>query len=231
MNRKVLACTLIVVAAVVVIVTTAVLRAGGDDARPAAEQPVAPALTSSTLTEAEVRSALGDNAFVTSSRFSRLSKDPVKVDPATCIGVSMILANDLLSGFDWLALRGAVGSSPQGQSSHYVAQGIAALDTPEAARDFLKKAAQTWQKCNGKSYSADASGTVGHWVMKTFEQTESTLTAGVAQENSRYLCQRVLSVHTKYIIDVAACGYDIVDQAQVVVNRITGKLVDNLENP
>lgn len=231
MNRKLLTCLLIAAAAVAIIVTTAVLRAGRGGAKQSSDEPLAPALTSSTLTEAEVRSAIGDNAFVTSSRFSRLSKDPVRVNPSTCLGISMIMPPDGLAGTDWVALRGAVGSSPQGDRSHYVAQGMVAFSTTDAARKYLKTATQSWQKCNGQSYTVDASGTVGHWVMKSLKQTDTTLTAGIAQENSKYLCQHVLTNQTQYIIDVVACGYDTVDQAQIVANRITSKLSSNLANP
>lgn len=231
MNRKLLTCALIAVAAVAIIVTTVVLRAGNSRAKPSTEQPLAPALTVSTLTEAEIRSAVGDNSFVTSSRFSRLSKDPVRVNPATCIGISMIVPPDSLTGIDWVALRGAVGSSPQGERTHYVAQGMVALGTEDKAKTYLRTATQSWQKCNGQSYTVDASGTVGHWLMKSMKQTDTTLTAAISQENSRYTCQHVLTYQTQYVVDVVACGYDTVDQAQVVANRITSKLSSNLANP
>jgi hypothetical protein len=229
-NRKILVCSLIIIAAVAITATTAAIRGvSHEESRDETEQPQAQGVTRSTLSETEIRSALGDNAILTTSRFGRLTKAPATVDPLFCEGVSSIMPPGLLGSVEWVAIRGVTGTSPSGQHFHYVAQGLMGLATSAAAREYLEKSRQSWRGCNGHTYSTDSSGKISHWYMKSFNESDTTMTAAISlPENSRYLCQHVLTTQTKYVIDVEACGYDILDQGRAIANRIADKLQKNL---
>lgn len=226
--RKLLVCVLIVIGTVTAIATATVLRAGNEEEHPA-DQALAPGVTTSTLSEKEMKSALGDDAFTVTSQFGRLTETPAKVDPAVCDGISGIVSPSTFAGVDWAAIRGSMGTSPQGQQFHFGSQAIIALTTPDGARRYLENSAQSWQQCNGHPYSNDSGGTIGHWFMKSFNRTGDTLTATVSQENSRYMCQRVQTIETKYVIDTEACGYDITNQGQALADRVLDNLKENIK--
>src|ERR1700744_481387 len=150
--RKLLVCALIVIAAVATIATAAVLRAGNEKEQ-LADQALAVGVTTSTLSEKEMKSALGDDAFTVTSQFGRLTATPAKVDPAVCDGISGIVSPSTFKGVDWAAMRGSMGTSPRGQQFHFGSQGLIALTTPEVARRYLENSAQSWQQCNGHPYA------------------------------------------------------------------------------
>src|ERR1700749_4529266 len=119
MKRKALVCSLIAVAAVAIIATAGGVRATArTEPNHPAERALAPGLTSDTLTEAEIRSAVGDDAVATTSYFGRLAKAPSKVDPTACEDIAGVVPFSSFIGVEWLATRGTLAASPQSQHSH-----------------------------------------------------------------------------------------------------------------
>ncbi|OBK21275.1 hypothetical protein A5634_10405 [Mycobacterium asiaticum] len=232
MNRKVLVCALITIAAVVVIVVTAIVKSGGDSGGTKAEHgtPLAPGITNSLLSEAELRSAVGDTALVTTNFTGRMGEKPAEVDPAVCEGASTIAAPGSYIGVNWLATRVISASSPKGQGMHYAAEGLTALDTPEAVRRYMDKVAQAWQDCLRQTYSTTyADGSKGTWKMSGINQSDTALTAKSSPVDSKYTCQHALRAEAQYIIDVLVCGNDVAYQAQTAADRLVAKLKKNMQ--
>lgn len=232
MSRKALICLLIGVTAVAVIVGTAVVRGGDSPPARVAEHatPLAPGITNSLLNETEMRTIVGDNAFVITSFTGRLGETPANVDPAVCEGVSTIAAPGTFLGVDWQAARVMTGTSPKGQAMHYAAEGLIALSSPDAVRAYLNKIAQAWQSCDRQQYTISYSdGSKANWAMSPFVQSDTTLVVRAAPVDSKWACQHMLKAESQYVVDALVCGYDISDQARTAATQIADKLRKNMQ--
>jgi serine/threonine kinase PknH len=219
-------CTAIVLLAIAVIGTTAITAAGrGKAPPPPPPEPVAQGISSSLVRQEDLNSIFGVDGFEYVGFFGSFSEDTNStVTPPECSTVRESASEAPFSDIDWQVLRIIDWKTPDPKTYRFVRAMIVALPTSDDAKRSLRATAADWRKCNEKVYSVDTQGEVRRWYMKDLIETPESMTAVVAQEGSRYVCQHVRNADGKFVIGVNACGYDIADQGHMIASRIVENL-------
>ncbi|OBG98557.1 hypothetical protein A5697_15535 [Mycobacterium sp. E3251] len=200
--------------------------------------PAPVSLESVLLSDAEINSITGtSNMAKTPDNQGKTFKDvskAVDVSPRWCMGV-LYPGADLTyedSGekqLDWAALEDSGGWVRAGEGNHhFVDQAVAAFSTRDQALDFVRRSANEWAACDGKTVTATYldNGRAYTWVVENLTGHAPQITQMYRQQGNvaSYACQRVLQAASAYVIDVKVCGDHITDQGSVIAAKMAVKV-------
>jgi len=141
-----------------------------------------------------------------------------------CLGIWQIGETAIYGPSGFTGLRGQVLRSPDTEVwNFFVIQAVASYASVAAARKFFADSADRWDKCSNHRVNMIS---VGQRQSTTFlfgalNKTDTELTIPVNSTGvGGRACQRALAVDNNVIIDVAACGLTIGDQASSLVSKI-----------
>ena len=92
----------------------------------------------------------------------------------------------------------------------------------------MAKAAGQWKSCTGKTATVTyADHRKYTWTINSPSGDAPKILLTYTQvSDPGYTCQRALSAVSNYVVDVKACGYNITDQANRIVDEITADVKD-----
>lgn len=150
-------------------------------------------------------------------------------DPARCVGAvfsGMAGSYDGSDYRDFYEVRDQ-DASPGGWQ-HWVDQGVAAFESPEAARAFVAAQVTQWRQCAGErfSYAFPRPGDGGQpWVIgDTVDSGCVTTIANVLDGDEHDDDIRVLAAKSNVVVDLQFTGLDLTDEPATVVTRILDRI-------
>jgi hypothetical protein len=143
-----------------------------------------------------------------------------------CLGIWEIGENAIYGPSGFTAIRGQVLRDPDSnQWNSLVVQAVVSYPTADAAKKFFADSADRWSKCSNHHVNMTYTGHA--LISLTFgalTKTDTELTIPVTSSGGGQPCQRALTVDDNLIIDVAACGPSITDQATSIVSKIRARI-------
>jgi hypothetical protein len=133
-------------------------------------------------------------------------------------------------GLAWKTLQRPGGLPRAGESKNqFVDQDVAVfpLNTDQPFT-LVAKAAGQWKGCTGKTATVTyADHRKYTWTINSPSgEAPKILQTYTQVGDPGYTCQRALSTVSNYVVDVKACGYNITDQANRIVDQIAADVKD-----
>jgi PknH-like extracellular domain len=192
---------------------------------PPAPVPV-PTLDGLLLSAGDIDTVMGTHGIVAHPAFTTLAQHSNLLPNKNCLGIWQIGESAIYNGSSLTAFRGQDLRQPDTDTwDALVVQAVVSYPAADAARAFFSESADRWSKCTNHHVNMTVNDQpqpklfFGN-LTKTDTQLSMPVTSG---ENDRS-CQRVLSVVSNIIVDVAACNHDATDQAATIAQKIKDRV-------
>lgn len=231
------AATVIVVALIGVLV---VLTGSAKDAGTAPGTTSTPRPSMSTATPAPIvpveslPGLLLDAGSVSTIMGSSLAVDPAATSTRLytdttnrpeCGGVWANANRDVYEGSGWVSVQNQSLHEPVSDFRHSVFQSVISFSSAEAAANFVAKEAKRWTQCAGGTIiTTNPSRTPQIWRIASVRQRDGMLTAlSMQQRAGGWRCQHALTASNNVVIDVEACGPNLIDQGAAIAGDIANR--------
>ena len=106
-----------------------------------------------------------------------------------------------------------------------VVQAVVSYPAADAARAFFSESADRWSKCTNHHVNMTVNDQPQRKLFfGNLTKTDTELSMPVTRGQNERSCQRVLSVVSNIILDVAACNHDATDQAASIAQKIKDRV-------
>lgn len=187
------------------------------------QKPLPPSALDELLPSIGDVSAVMDAPMTPHKSFSTTSDHRDLLPNLNCLGIWQIGENAIYGPSNFTAIRGQVLRAPDSDTwNSLVIQAVASYISADAARKFFTDSANRWSNCTSHRVRMNVVGgaqTTFMFGALTKTDTELTIPVNSTGVGGR-ACQRALAVDNNVIIDVAACGLTIGDQAKSLVSKI-----------
>ncbi|WIM88564.1 sensor domain-containing protein [Candidatus Mycobacterium wuenschmannii] len=200
-------------------------------------KPAANPLDAMLLNDTEINAVMGASDMKTVERGNQAMKQSSTIDvsAADCMGalypgLTSTYQDSGELGLAWRTLQKPGGLPRAGESKNqFVDQDVAIFPAnSDQPFNFVAKAADQWKACSGKTATVTYTDRRKYtWTINspTGEAPKVLLTYTKVGDPG-YTCQRALSTVSNYVVDVKACGFEITDQANRIVDQIVGAVKD-----
>jgi PknH-like extracellular domain len=198
---------------------------GATTTHPSTSKPVPPAALDELLPTVGDINAVMNATMTPHQSFSTTSDHSELLPNLNCLGIWQIGEKAIYGPSGFTAMRGQVLRDPDTNNwNSLVIQAVVSYPSADAARKFFAESADRWSGCSNHEVNMSSVG-----------QPQTALTFGGLTKTSTDLtmpvnsipgrsCQRGLSVDNNLIIDVAACGQTISNQASSIVSKIKTRI-------
>ncbi|WP_262491073.1 sensor domain-containing protein [Mycobacterium simiae] len=146
-------------------------------------------------------------------------------DRPQCGGVWANANKTVYAGSGWDAVQTQYLSEPT-NPQHEIFQSVVSFPTAAKAADFVAKEAKSWPLCNGKAITTTTRDYPPQiWWVSTVNQHDGMLTALSTREGARgWGCQHALTARNNVVIDVEACGVDVMQQGVAIATKVADQV-------
>lgn len=188
--------------------------------------PVPPAALDGLLLSAgDIDAAMGTHGIVAHPAYTILAQHSNLLPNKNCLGIwqigdAAIYDESSLSGFRGQDLR-----QPDTDAwDAMVVQAVASYPSPGAAKAFFADSADRWSKCTNHHVNMTVNDQPQPKLFfGNLTKTDTELSMPITRGDERS-CQRVLSVVSNVIVDVAACSHDATNQAAIIAQKIANRV-------
>jgi PknH-like extracellular domain len=185
------------------------------------------ALDGLLLNAGDINAVMGTNAMTLHDSFSTTSDHSNLLPNLNCLGIWQIGEKAIYGPSQFAGIRGQVLREPDNDDWNSLAiQAVASYLSADAAKKFFADSADRWSNCSNHRVnmtSTDYPHTTLAFGGLTKTATELTMPLTRTRGDMR-ACQRALAVDNNVIIDVAACGQTIGNQASSIVSKIEARI-------
>lgn len=200
---------------------------GGATTHPSTPSPVPTTALDGLLPSIGDISAVMGTPMTPHKSFTAPSDHHQLLPNVNCLGIWQIGETQIYGPSGFTAIRGQVLRAPDSENwNALVIQAVASYPSVDAARKFFADSADRWSHCSNhrvNMMSTDQAQTHFQFGPLTKTDTELTMPVNSSGAGDR-ACQRALAVDDNVIIDVAACGLTIGDQATSIVSKIETRI-------
>lgn len=185
------------------------------------------------LSVADINAVMGTKAMTVHESFDTTSDHRNLLPNLNCLGIWQIGEKAIYGTSGFAAIRGQALREPDTDNwNSLVIQGVTSYLSANAAKKFFADSAERWSHCSNHrvnmTYIDNPQGTVAYQMTLTFgglSKTDTELTMPVNRSaGGGRSCQRALGVDNNVIVDIAACGQTIGDQARSIVGKIEARI-------
>ncbi len=143
-----------------------------------------------------------------------------------CGGVWANANRDVYEGSGWVSAQNQTLREPVDNFRHIVFQSVISFSSAEAAANFVAKEAKSWPQCAGGTIiTTNPNSTPQVWSIASVSQRDGVLTALSRQQRAGgWTCQHALTARNNVVIDVEACGPNLIDQGAAIAREIANQL-------
>jgi serine/threonine kinase PknH len=189
------------------------------------------------LSDAEINTIMGDTEMKTVENGNQAMKQSsmISVSAQDCMGslypgLDSTYKDSGELGLAWKTAQKPGGLPRAGESKHHFVDQDVAVFPVNSDQPFtlVARAANQWKGCKGRVVSATyADHRKYTWTFGALTGEAPRIIQTYSMDGDPgYACQRVLSTVSNYVVDAKACGYNITDQANRIVDEITADVRD-----
>ena len=184
------------------------------------------ALDGLLLSAGDIDTVMGTHGIVAHPPYTILAQHSNLLPNRNCLGIwqvgdAAIYDESKLTGF-----RGEDLRQPDTDDwDTLVVQAAVSYPAADAANAFFAESAQRWSKCTNHHVNMTVNGQPQPKLFfGNLTKTDTELSIPVIRGENERTCQRVLSVVSNIIIDVAACNHNVTDQAARIAQKIKDRV-------
>lgn len=183
------------------------------------------ALSVLLLDAASINSVMGTRDLVVNPTLTTAKLYIDTTDKPECGGVWANANKIAYAGSGWQAVQTQY-LREQDHPRHEVYQSVVSFPSAQAAKDFAATEAKRWPLCNGKSITTTTPDVAAQtWWIATVSQQGGMLTSFATREGAQGLgCQHALTARNNVVVDVSACGWDVMQQGSAIANTIAEQI-------
>jgi len=201
--------------------------AGGSPQRPTPPPVPTPALNGLLLSAGEINAVMGTTNITPHPTFTQMADHRNLLPNLNCLGIWQIGEAAIYGSSGYVAVRDQVLREPDADDwNSLVEQAVVSYPSADAAKKFYAESTDRWSKCSNHHVSIAYTGyPQTAWGFGPLTDTDTELTMPLSRSrNGGRACQRALAVDNNVIIDVAACGQAINNQASTIVAKIRSRI-------
>ncbi len=186
---------------------------------------VAPGRLDSILLSAqEVRDLMGAPGMQAGQIHHLAGAGQTLSDP-DCLGTLTPAQQPVYQSSGNTAISGQELREPGDTFRHDVTQAAASFPSADQALAFVTNSAAKWRACAGQTITQTLNTQAPRWTFGDVSGDVPTIMQLHTQEGvSGFSCQHVLSAVSNVVIDVAACGYPVSNEARQIADKMTAKV-------
>jgi hypothetical protein len=172
----------------------------------------------------EINGIMGTSDMQISTDSTELDKDPVAVSNPNCIGAQDAGKASEYQGSGYISVSRRLLLEPVANPEHSVDESAVAFASAAEAAAFVANSAAKWKACAGQTVTE--TGTTSGPLQVTFgDLTGEVPKIAISHTSARGsprgpTCQHALIAVANLVIDVAACGVQIADQASRIADAM-----------
>jgi hypothetical protein len=195
--------------------------------RPTTRSPVPKsALDGMLLSAGDINTVMGTTAITPTDPFLTMDDHRNLLPNLNCLGIWQVGERAIYESSGWGAIRGQVLRQPNTDRwDALVVQAAVTFPSADAAQKFYAASSDRWSKCTNHRVNMTLNGQPQPTLtFGNLTKTGTELTMPVTRGAGDRTCQRALSVTNNVVLDVAACGTSVTNQAAAIVNAIQSKI-------
>ena len=175
---------------------------------------------------ADINAVMGTTGITPHDSYNRLTDHRNLLPNLNCLGIWEIAENAIYQPSGFSAIRGQALREPDTENwTSFVNQAAVSYPSADAAKKFFADSADRWSNCTNHRVTMTETGhPTNTLTFGALTKTDTELTMPVTRASGDRPCQRALAVDNNVIIDVAACGPTVTNQASVLVGKIQGRI-------
>jgi hypothetical protein len=186
----------------------------------------ASALDGLLLSAGDIDTVMGTHGMVAHQPFTNLAQRSNLLPNKNCLGIWQVGEAAIYDGSSLTAFRGQDLRQPDTDTwDALVVQAVVSYPAADAARAFFSESADRWSKCTNHHVNMTVNDQPQPKLFfGNLTKTDTELSMPVTRGENERSCQRVLSVVSNIIVDVAACNHDATDQAATIAQKIKDRV-------
>jgi len=154
-----------------------------------------------------------------------LAENRSKVSDPDCLGALYNAEQTVYADSGWTAVADQVLADQSDDDGHWMQQSVVAFGSADQALDFFNRSVQDWSNCIGKQVTVSEDDNEFSWRVEGISINGQMMAQTARQEDAgEWACQHALGAAGNHIVEVAACGESIDDQAV----RLAGEIARNI---
>ena len=184
------------------------------------------ALDGLLLSAGDIDTVMGTHGMVAHQPFTNLAQRSNLLPNKNCLGIWQVGEAAIYDGSSLTAFRGQDLRQPDTDTwDALVVQAVVSYPAADAARAFFSESADRWSKCTNHHVNMTVNDQPQPKLFfGNLTKTDTELSMPVTRGENERSCQRVLSVVSNIIVDVAACNHDATDQAATIAQKIKDRV-------
>jgi PknH-like extracellular domain len=186
----------------------------------------ASALGGLLLSAGDIDAVMGTHGIVAHPPFTILAQHSNLLPNRNCLGIWQVGESAIYDGSSLTGFRGQDLRQPDTDTwDAMVVQAVVSYPATVAARAFFSESADRWSKCTNHHVNMTVNDQPQRKLFfGNLTKTDTELSMPVTRGANERSCQRVLSVVSNIILDVAACNHDATDQAATIAQKIKDRV-------
>ena len=182
----------------------------------------ASALDGLLLSAGDIDTVMGTHGMVAHPPFTNLAQHSNLLPNRNCLGIWQVGEAAIYDGSSLTGFRGQDLRQPDTDTwDAMVVQAVVSYPAADAAQAFFSESADRWSKCTNHHVNMTVNDQPQPKLFfGNLTKTDTELSMPVTRGGNERSCQRVLSVVSNIIVDVAACNHDATDQAATIAQKI-----------
>lgn len=186
----------------------------------------ASALDGLLLSAGDIDTVMGTHGIAADAPFTNLAQSSNLLPNRNCLGIWQVGEDAIYGGSSLTGFRGQELRQPDINAwDALVVQAVVSYPGADAARAFFSDSADRWSKCTNHHVNMTINDQPQPKLFfGNLTKTDTELSMPVSRGENERSCQRVLSVVSNIIVDVAACNHDATDQAATIAQKIKDRV-------
>jgi hypothetical protein len=186
----------------------------------------ASALGGLLLSAGDIDAVMGTHGMVAHPPFTILAQHSNLLPNRNCLGIWQVGESAIYDGSSLTGFRGQDLRQPDTDTwDAMVVQAVVSYPATVAAQAFFSESADRWSKCTNHHVNMTVNDQPQRKLFfGNLTKTDTELSMPVTRGANERSCQRVLSVVSNIILDVAACNHDATDQAATIAQKIKDRV-------
>lgn len=186
----------------------------------------APALDGLLLSPGDIDTVMGTQGMVAHPAFTNLAQSSNLLPNRNCLGIWQVGESAIYGGSSLTGFRGQDLRQPDTDAwDALVVQAVVSYPAADAAQAFFAESADRWSRCTNHHVNMTVNDQPQPKLFfGNLTKTDTELSMPVTRGENERSCQRVLSVVSNIIMDVAACNHDATDQAATIAQKIKDRI-------
>ena len=175
----------------------------------------------------DINAVMGTTGMKLHQSFDMMEDHRNLLPNLNCLGIWEVGESAIYGPSGFSGVRGQVLRDPDTDKWNSLAvQAVVSYPSADSAKTFYNQSSDRWSQCSNHKVNLTVNDRpASAWAFGSLAATDTELTMPMSRTSGGgQSCQRAFAVEGNVIIDVAACGPSMTDQAKAIVGKIQSRI-------